>query len=193
MPVGFPDYYGGLTLPVTVPEGGTGQTSLALHGVPIGQGTSGVLVASPGAAGQVLMSNGASADPSFQVISIDTGATVVVAKRNQQTLLASISPTTLNTPVQPTAYRISAEVYLNNGSGLLMTLTVAVIFTYRGGVNTITFLTTNRSGGGALLAQADYFIHADVSTVVQFSTTYGSGGSGDYYDLHLRLEAVGTD
>ena len=55
---------------ITVPSGGTGTTTLTNHGVLIGQGTSAVNVSSAGTAGQVLTSNGASADPTFQAIPI---------------------------------------------------------------------------------------------------------------------------
>lgn len=51
---------------VGVPHGGTGATSLTIHCVLIGQGTSAVAVACPSSAGQVLTDNGASSDPSFQ-------------------------------------------------------------------------------------------------------------------------------
>jgi hypothetical protein len=55
---------------VVVASGGTGLTSLTAHGVVIGAGTSAVNVTSAGTAGQVLTSNGASADPTFQAVSI---------------------------------------------------------------------------------------------------------------------------
>lgn len=58
------------TLNVTVPQGGTGVTTLAAHGVVIGEGASAVVVVTPGAAGQVLTSNGAAADPTFQAVPI---------------------------------------------------------------------------------------------------------------------------
>ncbi len=52
--------------PVTVPQGGTGVATLAAHGVLVGAGASVVAVTGAGTAGQVLTSNGASADPTFQ-------------------------------------------------------------------------------------------------------------------------------
>lgn len=51
---------------VTVPNGGTGATTLTDSAVLLGNGTGAVQGASPGAAGQVLTSNGAGVDPSFQ-------------------------------------------------------------------------------------------------------------------------------
>lgn len=53
---------------VTVPQGGTGVATVAAHGVVVGAGTSPVAVTTPGTTGQVLTSNGASADPTFQTL-----------------------------------------------------------------------------------------------------------------------------
>ncbi len=50
----------------SVAGGGTGVSTLAAHGVVIGNGTSAVAVTGAGTTGQVLTSNGASADPTFQ-------------------------------------------------------------------------------------------------------------------------------
>jgi hypothetical protein len=55
-----------LTASVPVNKGGTGAATLTAHGVVIGNGTSAVNVTGAGTAGQVLTSNGASADPTFQ-------------------------------------------------------------------------------------------------------------------------------
>ena len=49
-----------------VDHGGTARTSIAAHSVILGNGTSGFNVASPGTSGFCFISNGASADPSFQ-------------------------------------------------------------------------------------------------------------------------------
>jgi hypothetical protein len=56
----------GVTGILPVSNGGTGDSTLAAHGVLVGEGTSAVAVVSPGTAGQVLTSNGASADPTYQ-------------------------------------------------------------------------------------------------------------------------------
>lgn len=55
-----------LTVPVTVPNGGTGLQTLPAHGVLLGNVAQPPNFAVPGTAGQVLMSNGSAADPSFQ-------------------------------------------------------------------------------------------------------------------------------
>lgn len=51
---------------LSVAKGGTGRKSLTVHGVLIGATAGAVNVTSAGTAGQVLTSNGASVDPSFQ-------------------------------------------------------------------------------------------------------------------------------
>lgn len=53
----------------TVGNGGTGAASLTVHGVVVGNSTSAVNVTLAGTSGQVLTSNGASADPTFQTAS----------------------------------------------------------------------------------------------------------------------------
>jgi hypothetical protein len=60
---------------VDVPHGGTGQTTLASHGVVIGAGTSAVNVTAAGSSGQPLVSNGASADPTYQTLPVSGGGT----------------------------------------------------------------------------------------------------------------------
>lgn len=57
---------GSLSATNDVAHGGTGAVTLATHGLVVGNGTSAVSVTGPGTAGQVLTSNGASADPTFQ-------------------------------------------------------------------------------------------------------------------------------
>lgn len=59
--------------PFSVAIGGTGVATLNAHGVLIGEGTSPIAATGSGTTGQVLTSNGASADPSFQTSPIDNG------------------------------------------------------------------------------------------------------------------------
>ncbi len=64
---------------LTVANGGTGQVTLTNHGVLIGAGVTGVSVTAAGTAGQVLTSNGAAADPTWQAVpgggTVPTGGT----------------------------------------------------------------------------------------------------------------------
>lgn len=64
-----------LSSAVTVAKGGTGGATLTNHGVVLGQGTNPVAVTGAGTAGQVLTSNGASTDPTFQAPGAATAAT----------------------------------------------------------------------------------------------------------------------
>lgn len=72
---------------VKVRQGGTGITTAAAHGVVIGNGASAMNVTGAGTAGQVLTSNGASADPTFQSTFI--GKTIVVPKATLETVTSS--------------------------------------------------------------------------------------------------------
>lgn len=66
MPVGFPDYYGGLTLPVNVAEGGTGRTSITDKVLLYGAGTSHLIETNVGTANQILQIDGTTLDPTFK-------------------------------------------------------------------------------------------------------------------------------
>jgi len=81
----------GLTTDVTgtlpVGNGGTGTISLTAHGVVLGNSTNAVNVTSAGTAGQVLTSNGASADPTFQTapLAVITGYLTVATGTSNAT------------------------------------------------------------------------------------------------------------
>lgn len=59
--------------PFNVASGGTGAVTFTAHGVLIGEGTSAIAATGAGTALQVLTSNGAAADPTFQAPQIDNG------------------------------------------------------------------------------------------------------------------------
>lgn len=61
---------------VVVADGGTGASTLGDAGVLIGNGTGAVQVTSAGTSGQVLTSNGAGVDPTFQAVSGGTAADI---------------------------------------------------------------------------------------------------------------------
>lgn len=65
-----------LPLPLSVPNGGTGATSLTSRAVLVGQGTSAVAAVGPGTAGQVLQSAGAGADPAYSTATYPLTTTV---------------------------------------------------------------------------------------------------------------------
>ena len=64
----------GLTVPVGVNQGGTGQNVLTPNSVLLGEGINGINAVAPSAIGTVLTSNGPGADPSFQALVLGTMA-----------------------------------------------------------------------------------------------------------------------
>ena len=70
----------GLTTDLAVPHGGTGAGTFTDGGVLIGNGTSAVQSTSAGTSGQILTSNGAGVDPTFQdsAYSVATGLRVLI-------------------------------------------------------------------------------------------------------------------
>lgn len=93
-----------------VAGGGTGQVTLTNHGVLIGQGTSAVASTTAGTAGQVLTSNGASADPTFQAISASGAVTTLTGNSG-----GAISPTAGNINVVTAN---STVTFVGSGSSL---------------------------------------------------------------------------
>jgi hypothetical protein len=63
---------------VTVPSGGTGQTTLAAHGVLVGAGAAAVAATGAGTAGQVLTSGGPAADPAFAALPTASSGSVAL-------------------------------------------------------------------------------------------------------------------
>jgi hypothetical protein len=66
-----------LTVPVTVANGGTGDTTLAVHSLLIGEGTGAIANTGPGTAGQIIISGGSSADPAWVTPTAGTGLTII--------------------------------------------------------------------------------------------------------------------
>jgi len=67
----------GLTTPLSVAQGGIGAATLGDAGVLVGNGTGAVQATAAGTAGQVLTSNGAGVDPTFQAVSAATVVTLI--------------------------------------------------------------------------------------------------------------------
>lgn len=97
-----------LAIPVSVQNGGTGLSTLPPHNVLIGNDQNAPNFAPPGAAGQVLMSNGLIADPSFQatVNKIIAGAGVSVSSATGN-VTVSLQATT---PTVPAEFTLSGNV-----------------------------------------------------------------------------------
>jgi len=211
MPTGFPDYYGGLTLPVTVVEGGTGLTTITAHDVLIGAGTSAIVPVSPGTAGFVLTSNGAAADPSFQAVSVNvSGATGIlpvanggtghntflsagipnrVANVNSGGNTASIGSTLLLTAGIVNAYRATVAVYLASPT-LTSTITVTITFTLFTNGQSVNLVAAFALTGTNGVASGTFMFQADNTTAINYSTTFVNGGGLDSYSFDLSLEAL---
>lgn len=67
---------GGITVPVTVPNGGTGQIFFPAHTVLLGEGTSPIGNAGPGSLGSILVGQGAGADPVFGTLVAGSNVTI---------------------------------------------------------------------------------------------------------------------
>ncbi len=124
----------GVTGTLPVANGGTGATSLTIHGVLVGQTTGAVHATSAGSAGQVLTSNGASADPTFQASGASASVPTYLAKTADYTLVASTDFATVGTVeltsgshtfTLPTAVGIGGQIVCLKASPAAGTLTIA--------------------------------------------------------------------
>ncbi len=98
-----------LQSPISVPEGGTGATTFTSHGVILGEGTSALGVTGAGTAGQVLTSNGASADPTYQTPVpgwVDEGSVSWAAETTNKTL----TPTNTGKDIYMVIFKIDFTV-----------------------------------------------------------------------------------
>ena len=110
------------TTPVAATSGGTGRNALTANAVLIGEGSSQVNFAAPGAAGTLLVSNGVAADPTFQTAAsqnfalttnplsqfASTTSAQLAGVISDETgtagsLVFSVSPALTGTPTVPTA------------------------------------------------------------------------------------------
>lgn len=104
--VGLSTPLGGGTVTTT---GTLGTSSFTNHGVLIGQGSSALAVTSAGTSGQVLTSNGASADPTFQTLA--TAARVLITETT-----TSASQSTVTFSSIPATYRDLEVVVRGRGT-----------------------------------------------------------------------------
>lgn len=118
-----------ISIPVTPAQGGTGAITLTAHAVLLGEGTSAVGFASPGTAGNVLTSNGASADPTFQapgaagVSSFNTRTGAVVPTTGDYTV-AQVTGAASQVGVQDESYSYAADTGAANAYAIAPSPTV---------------------------------------------------------------------
>ena len=156
----------GVTATLPVANGGTGNATAATHTIPINQGTAAQVNTGTGTAGQCLISNGASVDPSFA-----SGCRVLLA-----TLTASNSATLSDTTHFTATYQDYELVFENilpatTSTTLELQVHSAAAFPATVYLNAAAFL---QSGGWAV---------ANPTTFIQLSATIlvsnaGSGVSG---------------
>lgn len=158
----------------SVAGGGTGDATLAAHGVLLGNGASAVVVSSAGTAAQVLTSNGAAADPTFQAI---PGAVANVGPILQSFTSGS---GTFNEPyafIITSGSATAAATYTNNSITYTVMKTVAsATLVYMTGSNvplTSGTLTKASGTGDATLTFTSY-----KSPLYNVVTCVGSGGGG---------------
>ena len=161
----------------TVPYGGTGAATFTAHGVLVGAGTSAIAVTGTGTAGQVLTSNGASADPTFQDA---TGGGIGDA----------LTTNPLSQFAATTSSQLAGVITDETGSGALVfatspTLVTPILGTPTSGTLTnCTFPTLNQntSGSAATLTtpRAIYGNNFDGSAALTqvIASTYGGTGNG---------------
>lgn len=94
-----------------VAGGGTGAVTLTNHGVLIGQATSAIVATAAGAAGQVLQSGGASADPAYS-----TATYPAVATGTGKVLIADGTNWVASTPTFPNASATTRKIIVSDGT-----------------------------------------------------------------------------
>lgn len=167
----------GVTVPVTVPQGGTGVTTLTTHGILLGEGTGNVVATAALAADNLLLGQGVTSDPAAVALVNCGDATHALAYSTSthtfscQTISASTSPGGSTTQVQ---FNLAGAFQGDAG------------FTYTGSATqAITFGTT--AVGPSLNAAASS------AAGRTFTVTGSSGASGnDGGPINLTGGAAGT-
>jgi hypothetical protein len=171
---------------VTVPYGGTGQTTLQQYSVLLGNGTGNVAYAAPNTTGYALLSTGASSNPAFGQLSLTAGVTGTLPVGNGGTGTA-------------TAFTSGSVVFA--GASGVYTQDNAKFFwdntNYRLGLNTATPQTTltivsntqTTTPTGTLPSGTDlYIVGANSANTRITQDAYGTGN----YPVYTGRSARGT-
>lgn len=141
-----------LTTALPVTKGGTGDTTLTAHGVLIGNGPSAVAITSAGTSGQVLVSNGASADPTFQTVAgtgdvVGPGSAVsgniAIYSGTTGKLISDSGVTALAAVTTSGGAGDAGKLPALNGSGVLDTSFLATLTVAKGGTGLATLTANN--------------------------------------------------
>jgi hypothetical protein len=181
-----------ISVPINVANGGTGNTTFTPHALLVGEGTTAIANVGPGTAGQIVLSGGASADPSFISPTAGAGLSITANATTLQYALSSpvstanggtgiSSPTAHTLPVAEGSSSFNFLGPLTNGQLLVgatgadpipATLAAGPGISITNGAGTIT-ITSNPLGlpwtdvtgtTQAMLAEAGYL--ADNATLV---------------------------
>ncbi len=151
-----PQFGAGLSLPVSVANGGTGVGTLGAHGVLMGEGTSNVAASGAGTAGQVFTSAGASADGSYQNISaIQTKTadyTLVQSDQGDTFIMNSASAHTITLPSDATVGNGWSVRIINRGTGILTIARAGSDTIASGGSTALTSIQLSQGDAGAITA-----------------------------------------
>lgn len=175
---GITSVAGSIGIPVTVPNGGTGRSSLTAHGFLIGNGTSPVTVTAAPTNGQIPIGS-TGLDPVLATITAGAGISVTNAA-GSITIAASGTGFTWNT-VAGTTQTIAVQNGYINGNAAATTFTLPATAAVGD-----TFQIAGYGAGGWVIAQnANQKIYLGSST-----TTVGVGGSLASTNAHDTIEIM---
>jgi hypothetical protein len=167
--------------PVTVGQGGTSQTTFTAHGVLVGNGGSGLNVTAAGTSGQCLVSNGASADPTFQSCSTGSGTVTSVATGFGLTG-GTITTTGTVSMVAPAG---DDQVYVSDSSSTATWRTLPNCtdaggnhLNYTAATNTWSCGTSSSGGGGGAFSSITTGTNTTATMTVGTGATLTVSGSG---------------
>ncbi len=191
-----------------VSKGGTGVATLTAHGVVIGNTTGAVAVTGAGTSGQVLTSNGASADPTFQdspvvsIIPVESGNLGDVLRVVEPVVTADATSAAQNGAYGGNSGLKHRYAYRFIGTGLAMSsLKVNLRKTGAPTNNSIVRLETDSAGvPSGTLADANAtstfansgFTTSFVDTTVTFSGSF-TPAAGTTYWLVFNVDAAYSD
>jgi hypothetical protein len=102
---------------------------------------------------------------------------------------AVIGATTIVVTDVDAYWEAKVEIFLNDTSGLASNITVSILSTQKGGVNSQNTCAVSSPGAGGAFAGGVAEMYADALTNIQYVTT-GTLHAGDTYDLHIRLQEL---
>lgn len=171
----------------TVAKGGTGATTLAAHGVVIGNGTSAVAVTGAGTSGQVLTSNGASADPTFQTVAGTGTVTHSVGALTAKALVVGNGSADIDVL---SSLGTSGQVLTSNGAGALPTWQAAGA----GSADMLSVLTSAEIAVTGAVTATISRMHLCTGTSANYTVTLpaASGNAGKFIGFRMGTTSTLT-